>query len=232
MALQSSGQISLNNVNVELGRSGSQQISMNESVVRTLAAVLSGAISFSNFWGKSNCPPNGTFFTTYCSGCNFYYRYHNGSCGYYDVFIESNSQSCGCCPAFGELYSSFCSGCDLYYEYHNGSCGYFTQFVESNSLSCGCGGGSLCGGCSGGAAPGCQSLYVIGETGFGGWGCNGYYTDDSNWAAIAVQQGLISPGQATFVTVCELGCGSSFDSCNVNGVSTNSWGSWCAASCC
>ena len=41
-------------VNVELGRSGTATINMNESAVRTLAGVASGAISMNNFYGKSN----------------------------------------------------------------------------------------------------------------------------------------------------------------------------------
>jgi hypothetical protein len=64
MAMVNSGPISLGgtattsglnqSVNVELGRSGTASINMNESAVRTLAGVPSGAISMSNFYGKSN----------------------------------------------------------------------------------------------------------------------------------------------------------------------------------
>lgn len=64
MTMVSSGPISLGgtatsgglnqSVNVELGRSGTALINMNESAVRTLAGVASGAISMSNFYGKSN----------------------------------------------------------------------------------------------------------------------------------------------------------------------------------
>lgn len=54
MALQSSGAISLSNVNVELGRSATAQISLGESAVRNLAGVASGAISLANLYGKSN----------------------------------------------------------------------------------------------------------------------------------------------------------------------------------
>jgi hypothetical protein len=64
MTMVSTGPISLGgtattsglnqSVNVELGRSGTASINMNESAVRTLAAVPSGAISMSNFYGKSN----------------------------------------------------------------------------------------------------------------------------------------------------------------------------------
>lgn len=53
MTLQSSGAISLANVNVELGRSSTTTITMNETVVRNLAGIASGAISMSDFYGKS-----------------------------------------------------------------------------------------------------------------------------------------------------------------------------------
>jgi hypothetical protein len=56
MPLQGSGTISLSNVNVELGRSATATISMNETAVRTLGGVASGVISMSNFHGKSNTP--------------------------------------------------------------------------------------------------------------------------------------------------------------------------------
>jgi len=60
MALQSSGAISFNNINVELGVAGTTSASLNQSSYRTLAGVASGAISMSNFYGKSNAPAGGT----------------------------------------------------------------------------------------------------------------------------------------------------------------------------
>lgn len=54
MTLQASGAISINNINVELGLSGTAQASLNDSALRTLAGVASGAIAMSNFYGKSN----------------------------------------------------------------------------------------------------------------------------------------------------------------------------------
>jgi hypothetical protein len=54
MALPSSGPISLNNVNVELGLSGTTSINMNQASVRTLFGVPSGAIRMSDGYGKSN----------------------------------------------------------------------------------------------------------------------------------------------------------------------------------
>jgi hypothetical protein len=49
-----SGQISLNDVNVELGLAGTTTISMNQANVRALAGVPSGAISMQNLQNKSN----------------------------------------------------------------------------------------------------------------------------------------------------------------------------------
>lgn len=47
------GTISMSQVNTELGRSSTATISLNESAVRTLAGVASGAISMDNLRGKS-----------------------------------------------------------------------------------------------------------------------------------------------------------------------------------
>lgn len=54
MTLPVSGAISFNNINVELGVSGTTQASLGQTSYRTLAGVASGAISMSNFYGKSN----------------------------------------------------------------------------------------------------------------------------------------------------------------------------------
>lgn len=54
MALPASGQISFNDINVELGVAGTTQASLGQTSYRNLAGVASGAISMSNFYGKSN----------------------------------------------------------------------------------------------------------------------------------------------------------------------------------
>lgn len=60
MTLAASGTLSIGgttanrSINLELGRAQNAQSSMGESALRTLAGVPSGAISISNFYGKSN----------------------------------------------------------------------------------------------------------------------------------------------------------------------------------
>ena len=54
MALPASGPISFNAINVELGVAGTTTASLNQASYRALAGVASGAISLSNFYGKSN----------------------------------------------------------------------------------------------------------------------------------------------------------------------------------
>jgi len=64
MTLNASGPISIagttagQSIQIELGGTGTTQMSLNCSTVRTLAGVPSGAIVMpTNFWGKSNAPP-------------------------------------------------------------------------------------------------------------------------------------------------------------------------------
>ena len=61
MALPSTGAISLYDVNVELGLSGTTTISMNQTSVRTLFGVASGQISMSDGYGRSNYGNIATF---------------------------------------------------------------------------------------------------------------------------------------------------------------------------
>lgn len=68
MALPASGAISVNAINVELGRVGTTQASLNDSALRTLAGVPSGTIDLQDFHGKANYSPmvaSGGVITTY-----------------------------------------------------------------------------------------------------------------------------------------------------------------------
>ena len=56
MTLQGSGPISLNDVNVEMQKSPTALISLNDSNVRTLAEIPTGTISMSNLYGKTYLP--------------------------------------------------------------------------------------------------------------------------------------------------------------------------------
>jgi hypothetical protein len=59
MTLPASGAISMSNINTELGRTSSASINLNDSTVRGLAGKPSGAISLSDFYGKSGIITNG-----------------------------------------------------------------------------------------------------------------------------------------------------------------------------
>jgi hypothetical protein len=68
MTLPASGAISLNNVNVELGFSGTASINMGSADVRGLFGVASGAIAMSDGYGKSS------YTGMVAIRCNLYYR--------------------------------------------------------------------------------------------------------------------------------------------------------------
>lgn len=56
MTLQASGAISFSNINVELGRSATATLSMNDEALRTLSGVASGTVTLNNCYGKTNIP--------------------------------------------------------------------------------------------------------------------------------------------------------------------------------
>lgn len=53
MSLPSSGAISISAINTEMGRASNAATNLNETPIRKLAGVLSGAISLSNFHGRA-----------------------------------------------------------------------------------------------------------------------------------------------------------------------------------
>lgn len=84
------GTISLSDVNVELGRSSTANISMNEAAVRTLAGVGGSgtAISMNDLRGKSSLSVN---YPSGASGSFFGYDY----CGYADTQVDAPTISGG-----------------------------------------------------------------------------------------------------------------------------------------
>ncbi len=54
MTLPVSGPVSLSNINVELGRAATTQISLGDTLIRTLLQKSSGAIAIADAYGKSN----------------------------------------------------------------------------------------------------------------------------------------------------------------------------------
>lgn len=53
MALQTSGAISLNQIHIEAGGTSGTTVSLNDSDIRSLGGVASGAIDFADFYGAS-----------------------------------------------------------------------------------------------------------------------------------------------------------------------------------
>ena len=77
MALNSSGAISLagstsgQSIALELGKSTTGQISLNDADVRTLAGKASGSVIMpTDFWGKSNIPPTVSYIGTFNDNSN------------------------------------------------------------------------------------------------------------------------------------------------------------------
>ena len=143
--------------------------------VRITCTSTGGYSGYSNVVTQSTsagCPAYGTYLSQFCSGCNLYYRYADGSCGTYDVNQGCTTACGGCCcsPASGTYLSQYCSGYDLYYTYSNGCNGTYSSLVESNSATCG-------------YVPPAPDCYVFSSDGSGWWqglDCDGNQV--SGWA--------------------------------------------------
>ena len=60
MTLQTSGAISLNDIHVELGGTSGTTVSLNDTDVRGLVSIASGAIDLADFYGASSTPSSWT----------------------------------------------------------------------------------------------------------------------------------------------------------------------------
>jgi hypothetical protein len=149
VALQSSGQISMSQINTELGRSSTAEISLDAAENGSYAAINQSSASrpssgnpasMSEWYGYNHsavsCPAYGTYQYAYCSGCDQYAVYADGACGTYQTFLGYNPSACGCCDIYGTYLGSFCVGCSVYYSYANGNCGSYSEFAYSDCGEC------------------------------------------------------------------------------------------------
>jgi hypothetical protein len=119
--------------------------------VRITCSSTGGYSAYSNtisMTTSGGCAASGTYLSQFCSGCNLYYRYADGSCGTYDVNQGCTTGCGGCCcsPANGTYLYDGCVDCDYYYYYSDGCNGTYSTLIESASSNCGprCGGGKKC----------------------------------------------------------------------------------------
>jgi len=118
MPLQSSGQISINDIRNELGTSNSSLGQLSNSVG------FGAPHAISEFYGYNNCPAAYTVVTQNCFGCDYITTYNDGNCGTFNEVIYNASQ-CGC----GQAYScaDFYGSCALYpapcWQYGLNECG-------------------------------------------------------------------------------------------------------------
>lgn len=162
MALPGSGPLSLGDINVELGRSRTSTISLDAAENGSYGAINQNSTSrpsssnparVSEWYGynhsAASCPPYGTYLSQYCSGCTLYYRYANGSCGYYDIEQGCTTACGGCCcsPAYGTQLNWYCSGGTSIGQYSDGCNGTYDAQINPCDPSCGCSGGCVGKGC-------------------------------------------------------------------------------------
>jgi hypothetical protein len=154
MPLPSSGTISMSQINTELGRSSTAQISLDTAEDGGYGAInqnsasrpSSGNPASLSEWYSYNhnaaappppCPPEDQLIDSYCSGCTYYEVYTNGTCGSYTL-VANDSPNCGCggCAPDGQIYAIQCSGCMVTYIYHDGNCGYYNDGPYYDCFAC------------------------------------------------------------------------------------------------
>ena len=143
MPLQSSGAISMSQINTELGRSSTSGISLDAAENGSYGAINQNSTSrpssgnpasLSEWYGYNHnasppvvCDPYGTLIDSYCSGCTYYEVFANGACGTYTE-TSFDSPICGCgCPSYGTYAQTSCTSdsCIVNNYYHDGNCGIY-----------------------------------------------------------------------------------------------------------
>lgn len=153
MTLVSSGEISIGgsatsgglnrSINIELGRSATATSSLNETSLRTLAGVASGAISLSNFYGKSNLSVTLPDYNADTQNINLTLQSSDGFSAASEVSITLNSNGSGSYSYIGTagsgnfttftwLTSGSASDCYAYMDAPSGDS--FTSGTTGSSL--------------------------------------------------------------------------------------------------
>lgn len=185
MTLPASGPISFNAINVELGVTGTTQANINQASYRTLAGVPSGAISLSNFYGKSNR----VTITLTISGDTANYNVYNNRGGSYiagisDIIVNVNSgvyvysNSTG---TAGMIVSGFAAGDTVRIN----NSGFIVGRGGNGGNGANFGSSGFAGGSGGTAlqvsfATSVNNTGTVGGGGGGGGGSGGYNNEDGN----------------------------------------------------
>jgi hypothetical protein len=123
MALPSSGSISLNQVNVELGNSGTATINMGSSAVRGLFDRASGSIGMGHGHGRSSCA-TGSWSQSYSNASGS--QTGSGTSGEYEFTTTTSYSVSTVCSGVsytltGATTDSMNYGNETYVEFYNGT---------------------------------------------------------------------------------------------------------------
>jgi hypothetical protein len=124
MALPSSGQISIDEIQIELQVSEGSLSQLG--IYAGLISYQGQQIAMTDFYGYSNCPAYGTYVGAFCSGCAYYYIYADGYCSTYNQLVNPSDPSCGpncgggylCQPPWSYECSIYPNPC-YYYGYYD-----------------------------------------------------------------------------------------------------------------